>query len=104
MTDDPGVGEHLLDPAPGDRCHAARVEAVEPVPQSIALAQHGQPTEPSLKALEAHLLEPLNVTDRRSSPLLIVVGDVVIVARAPTAPRPPVNPGEQVVRRHPGEI
>jgi hypothetical protein len=66
------------------------VEASKRLAEVLSLAEDRQPTEASLKTLEADLLEEPRVVMDRPAPLGVVIGGIVRGAGPPPATRAPV--------------
>src|SRR5690348_16582457 len=85
MADDPRVREQPLDVPFAEACDPLRLEAGEPAPERLALAEDRDPGEPGLEALEAEALVQPALVANRTSPLLVVVREVERVVRPPAA-------------------
>jgi hypothetical protein len=76
------------------------VKAGEGFAEGRTLAEDRQPREPGLEALEGEQLEEGVVAVQRTPPLLVVIGDVERVGRAPAAAQATVGAGKEI----PGQL
>jgi hypothetical protein len=85
VAHDAGVGE---EPRALPRVEARDLRGIEAAvraPIGLALAQHRDPREPRLRALEDQHLEETAVIVDRNAPLLVVIGDVERIVPGPAA-------------------
>jgi hypothetical protein len=75
------------------------VEAGERAAERVPLPQDRQPREARLEPFEADLLEEPPIVRDGNPPLLVVVGDVVLVGPAPEAARTAIRSDDHVRRR-----
>jgi len=85
IPDDAGVFHQARNLRFSKSRHLARVEVLERLPEIVALAQDGNPTQPRLKALQDQHLEHLPVVMDRHAPFLVVILTVQPILPAPPA-------------------
>jgi len=85
VPDDGRVRQQPLYVALAEPRDLLRIEPGERGPESLALAQDGQPGEPGLEPLEAQPLVDTPLRGDRPAPLLVVVGQVERIGRLPAA-------------------
>src|SRR5439155_4112031 len=87
VADDTLVSHQPCDVRLAEPRHFPRVEALERLPEIIALAQDDNPAQPRLKPLQGQHLEHLPIVMDRHAPFLVVILTVQRILPAPPAPR-----------------
>ena len=99
MTDDAAVLKTAFDICLGKLCHPFKFEIGESCPESLALAQDGQPGQTRLKSFQADFLKKTPVLVNRPAPLRIVIALVVLQTAMPPAAVPVVLAQQQTCYR-----
>jgi len=96
VTDDPRVGQQARHVACPEARHLRRIEAGERAAERLALPQDREPRESRLEPLETDLLEEPAIVRDGTPPLVVVIGDVVLLRPAPEAAGTPVRSDDHV--------
>ena len=94
MSYDPRIEHQSFDSPGREHSHAFDVEIIKSRPEGSTLSQNSEPTQSSLKSFQTDFLVQPLVISNRSTPLGIVVLDVLFVLSAPPTPFQSIGPSE----------
>ena len=86
MTNNPWVGQEVLDIRFSHARHGMKIESSKGATEVLTFPQNRDPTEPGLETLERQFLEQPDIVAHRLSPFGVVIGDVLNVVAAPPTP------------------